>query len=192
MNLLDRTFNYFKTDKLSHYEIPELSDTLILAKHFVIHKQNIKKYNNQYLIDVAKRELYVIDDNDLQNLLKSSNIFSNKEYFEWDWKRIEEILDIIEYRKEFTMELFKQRFFKKLILAYMPSKAMFVSLSWDIGHFNFASVGNKLFRILSSSHDGIRILDTSPEDNYFSQNKTWYEDVYTCLETLCIFFKINQ
>lgn len=184
MNLLDRTFNYFKSDK-PFYEIPDLSDTLILAKHSVIHKQNIKKYNNQYLVDVTKRELYIIEDNDLQNLLKSSFIFSNKEYLEWDWIRIEEILDILEYRKELIMELFKQRFFKKLLLAFMPSKGMFVSLTWNPEHFKFASVGNKLFKILSSSHDGIRILDTSPEDNYFSQNRTWYEDVFFCLETLC-------
>ena len=70
----------------------------------------------------------------------------------------------------------------------MPSKNLFVSLSWNCETFLYASVGAKFFTILSNSFEGIRILDTSPEENFFAPNKTWYEDVYSCLETLC---KIN-
>lgn len=186
MNLLDKTFNYFNSNNYSNFDYVDLSYTLILSKHKIIHKMNIKKYSNQYLIDISKKELYMIDDNELQNLLKSTQIFSNKEFYEWDWKRLEEILDIIEYRKDLLMDLFRQRLFKKLILAFMPSKAMFVNLNWNQEHFKFAAVGNKLFKLLSSSHDGIRILDTSPEDYYFATNKTWFEDVYACFDSLCI------
>ena len=67
----------------------------------------------------------------------------------------------------------------------MPSKNLFVSQKWNQENFHYASIGTKLFRILSNSVEGIKILDTSPEENYFAQNKTWYEDVYNSLETLC-------
>lgn len=67
----------------------------------------------------------------------------------------------------------------------MPSKNLFVSQKWNQENFHFASIGAKFFRILSTSVEGIKILDTSPEENYFAANKTWYEDVYLCLETLC-------
>lgn len=70
----------------------------------------------------------------------------------------------------------------------MPSKNLFVSQKWNQENFHFASIGAKFFRILSISVEGIKILDTSPEENYFAANKTWYEDVYLCLETLCIYF----
>lgn len=85
-------------------------------------------------------------------------------------------------------ELYKQRFFKRLLHVFMPTKNLFVSLSWNTENFIYASVGAKFFKILSSSVEGMRILDTSPEENYFSQNKTWYEDVYSCLEILCKIF----
>ncbi len=67
----------------------------------------------------------------------------------------------------------------------MPTKNLFVSLSWNSETFLYATVGAKFFKILSNSVEGMRILDTSPEEHYFSQNKTWYEDVYSCLESLC-------
>jgi hypothetical protein len=66
----------------------------------------------------------------------------------------------------------------------MPTKGLFVNLSWNSETFIYASVGAKFFKILTSSQEGMRILDTSPEENYFSQNRTWYEDVYSCLESL--------
>jgi hypothetical protein len=72
-----------------------------------------------------------------------------------------------------------------MLYVFMPSKNLFVSLAWNSETFLYASVGAKFFKILSNSVEGIRILDTSPEENFFSQNKTWYEDVYTCLESLC-------
>jgi len=82
-------------------------------------------------------------------------------------------------------DLFKQRFFKRLLNFYMPSKNLFVSQEWNQENFHFASIGAKFFRILSSSVEGIKVLDTSPEENYFAANKTWFEDVYISLENLC-------
>jgi hypothetical protein len=184
MNLLDQTFYHFNCKDLSHLDVKDLSDIVILAMNSVVNLQNIKKYTNQYSIDVSKKELYLIDDTTFGLLLKNSKILEYKDFNDWDWKRIDEILDIVEYRKELIPDLYKQRFFKKLLFVFMPSKNLFVSLSWNPETFIYASVGAKFFKILSNSVEGIRILDTSPEENFFSQNKTWYEDVYSCLESL--------
>jgi hypothetical protein len=100
MNLLDQTFFHFNCRDISNMDVKDLSDIVILAMNSVVNMQNIKKYNNQYPIDVSKKELYLIDDNSFQLLLKNSKILEYKDFNEWDWKRIDEILDIVEYRKE--------------------------------------------------------------------------------------------
>jgi hypothetical protein len=50
---------------------------------------------------------------------------------------------------------------------FLPSKGLFVSLSWNSQNFIYASVGSKIFKILTSSVEGMRILDTSPEVNLY-------------------------
>lgn len=65
----------------------------------------------------------------------------------------------------------------------MPSKSNFSKLTWNPSNFIYCSVGNKVFTLLSSSKDFIKILQTSPEDNIFSVNKSWYEDFVICLES---------
>jgi hypothetical protein len=102
MNLLDQTFFHFNCNELSQMEVKDLSDIVILALNSVVNLQSIKKYTNQYSIDVSKKELFLIDDNSFATLLKSSKILDHKDFNEWDWKRIDEILDIVEYRKELS------------------------------------------------------------------------------------------
>lgn len=102
MNLLDQTFLHFNCKEISHLDVKDLSDIVILALNSVVNLQSIKKYTNQYSIDVSKKELFMIDDNTFTTLLKTSKILDSKEFNEWDWKRIDEILDIVEYRKELS------------------------------------------------------------------------------------------
>jgi len=72
----------------------------------------------------------MIDENEFSNILNSTNIFNAKEFTEWDWKKIDEILDIVEYRKELITELYRRRFFKKMLYIFMPSKNLFVNITW--------------------------------------------------------------
>jgi len=106
-NLLEQTFYHFNCKEITHTDIKDLSDIVILAMNSVVNLQNVKKYNNQYSIDVSKKELYLVDDNCFQTLLKNSKILESKDFNEWDWKRIDEILDIIEYRKELSKNCIK-------------------------------------------------------------------------------------
>jgi len=70
----------------------------------------------------------------------------------------------------------------------MPSKGYLTKLSWNTINFLYCTVGNKIFTLLTTSLETIKILDTSPEDNYFSANRTWYEDFIFCLEQYCKLF----
>jgi hypothetical protein len=67
----------------------------------------------------------------------------------------------------------------------MPSKGVFSKLSWNPSNFIYCSVGNKVFTLLCSSTETVKILETSPEDNYFSPNRTWFQDFIMCLESYC-------
>lgn len=106
MDLLDEKFQYF--DQKDYFSFnndldirKELSEPIVYAKEALISKSTTNSYSNQYTIEMAKKELFdLIDDNSFNSLIKSSNIFS-KDYQEWDWKKIEEILDIAEYKSEF-------------------------------------------------------------------------------------------
>jgi hypothetical protein len=105
MNLLEQTYFNYNSKELSHIELKDLSDIVVLAMNSVVNMQNIKKYVNQYSTEVSKRELYMIDDNSFQLILKNSKILELKDFNEWDWKRIDEVLDILEYRKELSNAL---------------------------------------------------------------------------------------
>lgn len=184
MHLLDQTFYHFNCKDFVNMEVGDLSTEIIIAMNSVVNMQNIKKYNNQYSIESSKKELYLIDDDSFQQILKNSKILENKEFKSWEWKHIDEILDIVENRKDLIMDLYKQKFFKRLLFCFMPSKNQFVKLSWVADQFIYASIGTKFFKLLAQSSEGIPILDTSPEEYIFQKSLTWYEDVQQCLENL--------
>lgn len=102
MNLLDQTFYHFNCQELSQVDVKDLSDIVVLSLNSVVNLQHLKKYNNQYSVEVSKRELYMIDDSSFQLILKNSKILDYKDFYDWDWKVIDEILDILEYRKELS------------------------------------------------------------------------------------------
>ena len=68
----------------------------------------------------------------------------------------------------------------------LPSKNQICSLQWKAENFNFASIGSKLFNLLSNSSEGISILDTSPEEYIFQKTLTWYEDFQICLDNIFV------
>jgi len=54
MNLLVQTLIHFNAQDLCKMDIKEISDIAVIAKYSVINPLNVKKYTNQYTIDVAK------------------------------------------------------------------------------------------------------------------------------------------
>ena len=100
-------------------------------------------------------------------MLKSSKVLELKEFHLWDWRQIDNILDIIDTKKELILELNKQKFFKKLLFSYSPSKNLIVKQQWIVNNFFYGAIGKKLFKLLVNSHDGISVLDSPNEDYIF-------------------------
>ena len=98
-----QTFYHFNCRDISHLDVKDLSDVVVHAMNTVVNLQTVKKYNNQYSKEVSKKELYLIDDATFQIILKNSHILESKDFFDWDWERIDQILDILEYRREYSI-----------------------------------------------------------------------------------------
>ena len=117
-------------------------------------------------------------------MLKSSKVLELKEFHLWDWSQIDALLDIIETKKELILELNKQKFFKKLLFSYSPSKNLIVKQSWTVNNFFYGAIGRKLFKVLANSQDGISVLDAPNEDYIFQKSNSWIKDVMQCLDNL--------
>ena len=183
-DLLDQIFYRFVSKDFSSLNVKNLSTEVILALHsIIVNDQSNKKYINQYSIESCKKELYSIDEKSLNKLLSSSKVLETKEYIKWDWGYIDSILDIIENKKLISD---KQAFLKKLLYFYYPSKNEFVNNPWKSGKtkenkdsicdsFSYGAIGNKLFKLLSSSQEGIIVLKSKDD---------WVEDVINCIKNL--------
>ena len=101
----------------------------------------------------------------------------------WDWSQIDYLLDLVEIKKECIPELNKQKFFKKLLFSYSPSKNLIVKQTWTVNNFYYGAIGNKLFKILLEQID-LSILDASNEDFLFQKSNSWIKDVMNCMESL--------
>ena len=184
-DLLDQMFYHFVSKDLSSsINVKNLSTEVILALHsIIVNNQSNNAYTNQYSIESCKKELYSIDEKSLNKLLISSKVLETKEYIKWDWGYIDSILDVIENKK---LIVDKQAFLKKLLYFYYPSKNEFVNNPWKSGKtkenkdstcdsFSYGAIGNKLFKLLSSSPEGIIVLKNKED---------WIEDVINCIKNL--------
>ena len=184
MHLLDQTFYHFNCKDNASINIDTLSSEVIIAVHSCLYLQNIKKYENQYYIDSCKKELFSKDDESYNQSLKNSKILETKEYTLLDWRYIDTVLDIIDTRRELIMDLHKQKFFKKLLFNFTPSKNLLVKQFWTVNNFSYCAIGNKMFKLLSTYSELATILDSFTEDFLLKKGTTWLEDVMQCLENL--------
>ena len=184
MHLLDQTFYHFNCKDNASINIDTLSSEVIIAVHSCLYIQNIKKYENQYYIDSCKKELFSKDDESYNLALKNSKILETREFPTLEWKHIDTILDIVDTRRELVMDLHKQKFFKKILFNFMPSKNLLVKQPWQVNNFSYCAIGNKMFKLLSTYSELSTILDSFPEDFLLKKGTTWLEDVTQCLESL--------
>ena len=184
MHLLDQTFYHYNCKDNSTLNINSLSSEVIMAIHSCLFIQNIKKYDNQYYIDSCKKELFSKDEESYYQILKNSKILDSKDFSNFEWKYIDILLDIIETRKELINDLHKNKFFRKILFNFMPSKELLTNLSWSVNNFIYISICNKMFRFLSNYSDLTNILETLPEDYIIKKGITWLEDVMQCLNNI--------
>ena len=183
MNILDTVFHHLECRDTPFLTPETISSEIIIAINSMMNLDYIKKYDNQYAIETAKEEIYSKDDEYTQ-ILKNSKILEAKEFQQWDWTQIDSLLDIIEVKKELLTELNRQKIFKKLLYAYSPSKNLIVKMQWKVNNFFYGAIGNKLFKILSFSQEGIEILDSPNEDTIFLKANSWIKDVMQCLDDI--------
>ena len=183
MSILDKIFHHLNCRDTPMLNPQTLSSEVIIAIHSMLNLDQIKKYENQYSLESCKKELYSKDDQFAQ-ILKNSKILELKEFQSWDWSQIDALLDIIEIKKELIYELNKLKFFKKLLFVYLPSKNLVVKQTWNINNYYYGAIGNKLFKILVRSSEGMDILDTGNEDNIFLKSNSWLKDVMQCMDIL--------
>ena len=184
MHLLDQTFYHFNCKDNSSLNINSLSSEVIMAIHSYLYIQSIKKYDNQYYIDICKKELFSKDEESYNQILKNSKILESKEFSNFEWKYIEILLDIIETRKELVLDLHKNKFFRKILYNFMPSKNLLSNQLWSINNFIYIVIGNKMFKFLSNYSEISNILDTLPEDYIIKKGITWLDDVIQCLNNI--------
>ena len=184
MHLLDKVFHHINCKDIPYLNIESLSVEAIIAIHSMLNIDVIKIYENQYPIESCKKELFSKSEELLSVILKSSKVLELKEFHLWDWTQIDTLLDIIETKKELVLELNKQKFFKKLLFSYSPSKNLIVKQSWAVNNFFYGAIGKKLFKLLVSSNDGISVLDSPNEDYIFQKSNSWIKDVILCLDNL--------
>ena len=183
MHIIDTVFHHLECRDTPLLTPETISSEIIIAINSLLNLDYIKKYDNQYSVESAKEEIYSKDDEYIQ-ILKNSKIMEMKEFQQWDWTQIDSLLDIMEVKKELLTELNKQKIFKKLLFSYSPSKNLIVKLPWKVNNFFYATIGNKLFRILSETQEGIEILDSPNEDTIFLKANSWIKDVMQCLEEI--------
>jgi len=183
MTVLDKIFHHLNCRDIPMLNTQTLSSEIIIAIHSMLNLDQIKKYENQYSLESCKKILYAKDEQFTQ-ILKNSKILELKEFQSWDWSQIDALLDIIEIKRDLIYELNKLKFFRKLLYAYLPSKNLIVKQTWNINNFYYGAIGNKLFRILVKTSEGMDIIDTGNEDNLFLKSNSWIKDVMQCMDNL--------
>ena len=183
LNLTDKIFHHLNCRDNPQLTLESLSTEIIIAIHSILNVDMIKQYENQYSIESCKKELYSKDDESFPQTLKNSKVIELKEFQSWDWTQIDALLDLIEVKKELIPELNKQKFFKKLLFSYSPSKNLIVKQTWTVNNFYYGAIGNKLFKILISLED-LSIIDSPNEDYIFQKSNSWIKDVINCLDSL--------
>ena len=183
MHIIDIVFHHLECRDTPFLTPQTISSEIIIAINSMLNLDYIKKYENQYSIESAKEEIYSKDDEYVQNI-KNSKILESKEFQQWDWTQIDNLFDIVEIKKEVMSELIKQRIFRKILYLYSPSKNLIVKMPWIVNNFFYGAIGNKLFKILSNTQEGIEILDSPNEDTLFQKANSWIKDVMQCLEEI--------
>ena len=183
LHLTDKIFHHLNCRDNPNLTLESLSTEIIIAINSMLNLDVIKQYECQYSIENCKKELYSKDDDSFPQMLKNSKVIELKEFQSWDWTQIDSILDIIEVKKELISELNKQKFFKKLLFSYSPSKNLIVKQTWTVNNFFYGAIGNKLFKLLISLED-TSIIDSPNEDYIFQKSNSWIKDVINCLDSL--------
>jgi hypothetical protein len=95
-----------------------------------------------------------MEDSELQILLKKSQVLASKDFHQWDWAMIMQLLEGPLTSTPNILAAMKTKFLKRLLSFLRPTKQMFCELDWNIPNMKFVKIACLLFRCLLSCEVG--------------------------------------
>ena len=128
------------------------------------------RINNETIGKIRFQKESEIDNEKFSTLMKSSNVTSQKDYQKWNWNIILEIIETFLNNQQRFNEAIKNKFLKKLLSYYQPSKKAFINLDWRQENFIYAKTGYLLLKFLLKSREGRNLLFTAVESFYLPKS----------------------
>jgi len=98
--------------------------------------------------------------------LNSTNVNSHKDYQNWKWDIILQLFESNILTDERVLEeALRNKFMKRLLKFYFPSKRDFIDLAYSPENFIYAKVGYHLLKVLINSKVGRKMLASSQNIN---------------------------
>jgi hypothetical protein len=95
-----------------------------------------------------------MDETELTTLMKRTNVLSTKDWREWDWDLVLELLEGPLTTSQSLIVALKTKLIKRLLSFLKPYKHSFVDLPWTPGNMVYVKVACQLFRVLVDCQEG--------------------------------------
>lgn len=119
------------------------------------------------------------DETKFANLIRASMVTLERDWKKWGWSEISQITDTYLGNAQRLNEALRNKFLKKLLQFFQPSKRAFVTLEWTTENFKYVKVGYNLFKTLLKYKESKALLQNS--DNFLSNNKSFMTDLANLL-----------
>ncbi|TID16698.1 hypothetical protein CANINC_004150 [Pichia inconspicua] len=152
-----------------HKEMDEYILEVVEGGNFIIeNKEEADKYDEPIDFERLNWSFIGVNEEKIGILIMNSNVLATKEFWEWNWEIIEQIVKYYFcHSRILEEELLKgSKFIKRLVSFYKPQKAGFVTLRGDNkgGGQKFScyiEVGISLMKDLAMTITGLQILRSS-------------------------------
>ena len=119
------------------------------------------------------------DDQKFSILIRASGVTVEKDPKKWGWSEIAQITDTYLNNAQRLNEALRNKFLKKLLQFFQPSKRSFVGMDWCTENFRYVKVGYNLIKILLKYKEGKSLLLNS--EGFLTNNKSFMTDLANLL-----------
>jgi hypothetical protein len=114
-----------------------------------------KERRKQYMVKSLRVQVESkMDENEINNALRESQVIAHKEYRKWDFSMCLELLEgPLLNAQLLSYVMNKTKFIKRLLSFLKPSKKFFSTLPWNVENAKFTAVACQLFRVLTSTEE---------------------------------------
>lgn len=119
----------------------------------------LKNSINKISLEYKSKALYNIDDLEFKNMINNSFVLVTKDYHNWNWTIITELLQgPLRSPKRFEEVIKTTKLFKRLMSFYRPFKYRFSVARKNKNNKLFVKVGCEVFKALLSHSEGVKYL----------------------------------